>query len=191
MRNVAVVGRFCSGKTTLANVLVDEYGCTRVSMADNMKNIVKEVYGTHDKQDMIWRTRRDGTEEQITVREMLQVLGEAVKDADRDIWLKWFELDTMFMRGPFVMDDMRLVFEAEALRDDGWIIVALNCPEPVRVARYVQRYGTTPTEAEMNHKTETESLLIEADVILDATASPEYLAAYVASLASEAGDEMR
>jgi len=190
MKPVAIVGKFCSGKTTLANVLVDEYGFVKVSMANNMKNIVREVYGTLDKQDLIWRTRRDGTAEQITVREMLQVLGESVKDADRDIWLKWLEQDMMFMRGPFVMDDMRLLFEAEELKKAGWVIVALVCPEPVRIARYVERYGKPPSETETNHKTETESGLIEPDIRLDATLSPEYLAAYVASIASEVGDEV-
>jgi dephospho-CoA kinase len=190
MKNVAIVGRFCSGKTTLANVLVDEYGFKKVSMADNMKNIVREVYGTLDKNEMVQVTLRDGNIVRRSIREVLQTLGEAVKDADRDIWLKWFEADLMFVRGPFVMDDMRLLFEAEALRETGWVIVALNCPEPVRMERYFKVYGKYPTMAEMNHKTETESGLITADVILDATLSPEYLAAVVAGMASEVGDEM-
>lgn len=190
MKSVAIFGKFCSGKTTLANVLVDEYGFTKVSMAENMKNIVKEVYGHTDKSHLVWVTRRDGTKEQITVREVLQRLGDAVKDADRDLWLKWLEQDMAFMRGPFVMDDARLIFEAEELKKSGWVLVKLSCPEKVRLERYMNVYGKPPTDAEMYHSTELDVDCIDHDIELDATLTPEYLAAVVASLASEDGDEM-
>lgn len=190
MKSVAIFGKFCSGKTTLANVLVDEYGFTKVSMAENMKRIVKEVYGHTDKSHMVQVTRRDGSYDHITVREVLQRLGEAVKDADRDIWLKWLEADLMFMRGPFAMDDARLSFEADALRQNGWVLVKLVCPENIRFERYRKLYDREPTPAELYHSTELDVDYIDCDIELDATVSPEYLAAQVASLASEEGDEM-
>lgn len=183
--NVAIFGRFAVGKTTLARELEDEFGYSRVSMAANMKNIVKEVYGTIDKSDTIMARQENGSVREMNIREVLQQFGQNAKDHDRDFWLRWFLNDTSFMGGiPLVMDDARLQFEADALRNRDWLLVRLEAPVKVRRARYLAAYGRYPTPAESAHQTETESDTIKVDLVLDGSESPETLAekvmAYIA-----------
>lgn len=173
--NVALFGRFCAGKTTLAEALT-ELGYTRVSMAANMKQMVLEVYGTLDKSQSVEVTKRDGSIETMSVRGALQGLGEIVKDVDRDIWLKWFIADSQFITKPQVMDDARLHFEAKALRDRGWLLVKVDTPEGVRLQRYYDLYGRQPSRSEMDHPTETESDFIEYDMVVDGMTSPALVA---------------
>lgn len=173
--NVALFGKFCAGKTTLAEALV-ELGYTRVSMAANMKQMVLDVYGTLDKSQSVEVTRRDGQRTSISIREALQGLGETVKDVDRDLWLKWFLADSQFITKPQVMDDARLRFEAEALRSRGWMLVKVDTPTGVRLQRYFDLYGRQPSHSEMNHPTETESETIEYDLVVDGMTSPALVA---------------
>lgn len=179
-RNVAIFGKFCAGKTTLALELEDEWGFSRVSMAGNMKNIIKDVYGTIDKSDTITVHDKDGHPSDISVREALQGFGENAKSHDLYFWLRWFLNDTQFMDGiPLVMDDARLRFEAQALREKGWLLVRMEAPEDVRRQRYFDLYRRYPTKRELTHKTETESDLIDVDLVLDGTLSPARLAEMV------------
>lgn len=178
--NVAIVGKFCSGKTTLADLLADQYGFRRVSMAANLKNIVLEAYGTLDKSANVEVVRRDGTTEVRSVRSLLQALGEVVKDVDRDLWLRWFLNDTALFSDPLVMDDARLHFEADYLRRNGWLLVKLEAPLDVRLARFTDLYNRIPTSDEMRHPTEIESEFIHCDLHFDSSMfTPETMAELV------------
>jgi dephospho-CoA kinase len=176
MKNVALVGKFAAGKTTVANVLCDEHDYQRVSMAANMKYIVKEVYGTIDKAELVPVMHRDGTPYELSVREVLQKLGESVKEFDRDLWLRWLLNDIEYMMGPLVMDDTRLTFEVDALRERGWLIVKLEVPTDVRMKRYEAVHGRLPTLAEMSHISETQIDQIDPDLIVDGELAPELIA---------------
>jgi hypothetical protein len=167
MKNVAVVGQMCAGKTTLANLLVDIFGYEKVSMAANIKNIVNEVYGPYSKSSNVFVTTREGQVVEKSIRTVLQQVGESVKDADRDFWLKWFLRDSEFMDNPLVMDDVRLGFEGAALAERGWLLVRLECPLDVRLKRHLDLYGYYPTETELLHPTETEQDLIQAHLYID------------------------
>lgn len=183
-RNVALVGKFAAGKTTVAQVLVDDYDYTRVSMAGNMKMITREVYGTLDKAELVPCTRRDGSVYELSIREVLQKLGESVKDFDRDMWLKWMLNDTEYMPGSLVMDDTRLPFEVDTLRERGWLIVKLEVPDLVRMDRYMDCHGTYPTLNEMNHVSETSIDDIQPDFVVNGELSPEVVADEIMSVAT-------
>jgi dephospho-CoA kinase len=182
MRNIAIVGRFCAGKTTLAEELVSEYGFERVSMAANLKAIVADAYGTSDKSAIVDVTLSSGAPGKMSMRQVLQAFGENAKGHDRHFWLRWFLRDTEMYADtgiPLVMDDVRLQFEAEYLRDNNWFLVRVEAPKEVRLERYEALYGKLPTQAEMSHKTETESDLIRVDLVLDSTLSPALLSELV------------
>lgn len=184
-RNVALFGKFCAGKTTLAYALED-LGFSRVSMAANMKQIVLDAYGTLDKGARVDVTRRDGTVETVTIRDVLQGLGEAVKTVDRDLWLRWLLRDTEVFRQPLVMDDARLLFEADALRKRGWLLVKVDTPDHVRILRHMTLYGSVPTEAQMFHTTEVELENVAFDMVVDGITSPGVVAESIAMAAEGA-----
>lgn len=172
MYNLAIVGKMGSGKSSLANHLVDVHKYTRVANAGALKTLAAMAYGPIDKGESYGVTRLDGIswgEEyepvQISGREVLQGIGQIVKQFDRDFWLKAMMRDIDRKgNGPFVCDDTRFPFEADFLRDKEWIIVKLYVAKEVRAERYLSLYGRVPTESELNHPSETEVDNIEEDI---------------------------
>ncbi len=170
MRNIAIVGRMYAGKTTLAMSLVDNYAYTRVAMAGPLKALAHLAYGEVVEKDKEYATTSmdDGSVEYKSGRSIYQQIGQTLKQVDRDIWLKCFINDTTQMgREPYVVDDVRFVFEAEYLRDQGWYIVKVSTPGHFRVERAVKLNGKPPTMAEMDHESEREVDDIAYDYLYD------------------------
>jgi energy-coupling factor transporter ATP-binding protein EcfA2 len=170
--NVAIVGKMGSGKSTLANHLVDVHKYTRVANAGALKALATMAYGPIDKGETYRVTERDEMawdeqwkEREISGRQVLQGIGQIVKEFDRDFWLKAMMRDVATKgNGPFVCDDTRFPFEADFLRERGWLIVKLYVAKEVRAQRYESLYGRAPTEAELNHPSETEVDDIKEDL---------------------------
>ena len=186
--NIAIVGEFASGKTTLANHLIEKLDFTRVSFAANLKMMAALVYApslagqtgqvekTKDFEVFPERWDDPGF---ISGREVLQQLGQSVKELDRLFWVRWMlnDIDSgRYGDGPFVIDDCRFVYEADALRDRGFTICRMMTPKDVRMQRYELTYGRLPNESEMNHPSETEVQNIKWDTLLDGTKPVEMLA---------------
>lgn len=194
VRSVAIVGEFASGKTTLADYLVDHHGYTRVSFAARLKEVAAAVYNGGqpiEKNNLYTVSRAGDPNYSVSGRELLQQLGQAVKALDENFWIRWLLADlgaegrTGFVRpGTYVSDDTRFPYEADALRDQGFAIIRLNTPRDVRMDRYEQLYGRRPNQSELNHPSEVESRLIQADMTLDGTKPVEELAAAIISTGS-------
>lgn len=191
-QSVAIVGEFASGKTTLANALIDTYGYKRVSFAGRLKEMAADVYGGRapvekTAQYEVYPLRWDDPGE-ISGREVLQQLGQSVKELDRLFWVRWLMNDIDAGRygdGPFVTDDCRFPYEADALRKRGFSIVRVMTPIKVRMERYEMTYGRLPTEKEMTHPSETEVTLIDWDMLVDGTHPVDVLAKAVAEELAE------
>lgn len=188
MKNVAVVGEFASGKTTLADKLITEYGYRRISFAGNLKKAAALVYdptrpgvaGYIEKTAMyrIWPLDEPQPIE-VSGREILQRFGQSVKQLDRLFWIRWLmnEVDEgLHGDGPFVIDDCRFPYEADALRDRGFVIARIVTPTDTRMERYENTYGRRPTSAELSHPSEVEVQSIRWDVLLDGSLMPDALA---------------
>lgn len=188
MHSVAIVGEFASGKTTLANALIESHGFKRVSFAGRLKEIAAEVYGggapvektgKYEVHPLRWDD--PGV---ISGREVLQQLGQSVKELDRLFWVRWLMNDIdagKYGDGPFVTDDCRFPYEAEALRERGFTIVRVMTPLKTRMERYEMAYGRMPTESELNHPSETEVQQIDWDILVDGTSPVTRLAEDVAA----------
>lgn len=177
MKNLAIVGGFAAGKTTLSEGLVQQ-GYTRVSFARYLKEIAAHVYGgpigktdTYYVADLV-----TGDEREISGRQLLQELGQAVKVMDRNFWINSLlgELDNgNYGDGPFVTDDCRFPYEAQALKAEGFDIIKLDTPMDVRIRRYEQTYGRVPTAAELVHPSEIELVDIVPDMTIDGEWEPK------------------
>lgn len=186
--NIAIVGEMGSGKTTLANALIEQHGFRRVSFAGRLKEIAARVYepSPEGQYGVVEKTKQyevwpldEGDSYVISGREVLQRLGQSVKELDRLFWVRWLMNDIdagMYGDGPFVTDDCRFVYEAEALRERGFLIVRVMTPAKVRMERYEMTYGRMPTVQEMSHPSETEVSHIEWDILLDGTKDVALLA---------------
>lgn len=186
-RNLAIVGGFAAGKTTLSEGLVQQ-GYIRVSFARYLKEIAANVYNGGrpiEKQQTFKVTGLDGYEREITGRRLLQEFGQSVKDMDRDFWVRAMLNDIEHGEhsgGPFVTDDCRFPYEADALRKVGFTIIKLEVPVDTRIRRYFDLYGVYPTPAELVHPSEIELVDIHYDYEIDGEKDPKEILAEVYSI---------
>lgn len=176
MRNLAIVGGFAAGKTTLSDGLVQQ-GYTRVSFARYLKEIAAQVYGGEiGKTNDYVVYNLDGTPRVISGRMVLQELGQSVKALDRNFWINSLREDIAsgeYSDGPYVTDDCRFPYEAEALREDGFKIVLLDTPMTTRIQRYESTYGRMPTPEELVHPSEIELVDIVPDYTINGELEPK------------------
>ncbi len=191
MKNLAIVGGFAAGKTTLAAGLVQQ-GYTRVSFARYLKEIAATVYNGGKeigKTDSFLVADLEGDVHSISGRELLQRLGQSVKSLDRDFWITSLLSEITngsYGDGPYVTDDCRFPYEADALKDEGFDIIKLDTPVETRIRRYEETYGRAPTAAELVHPSEIELVNIVPDMTLDGTWEPKRLLELTIGWASNA-----
>lgn len=191
MNNLAIVGGFAAGKTTLSDGLVQQ-GYTRVSFARYLKQIAARIYNDGVELDKagtyVVTGLEDGLSYAISGRMVLQQLGQAVKALDRDFWIKSLlaDLDNgNYGDGPYVTDDCRFPYEAKALRDEGFKIVLLDTPLNVRIRRYEKTYGRQPTPEELVHSSEIELVDIVPDYIVDGSQEPKAILSQVYAIGAD------
>jgi len=197
LKNIGIAGKFAVGKTSVANILESNHGYVRMSIASSLKQFVNEmyardVYGTDEgavlqKSDSILINTVDGRR-MVTVRQLLQDIGNQMKLIDQDIWLRGVRHQVLLwneMGKSVVIDDVRFPREAEYLKNIGFINVRLAASEETRLERYFRTYGIKPTRQELTDKSETAVDAITPDYELDGERSAEELADVVAAIAQE------
>lgn len=147
---VGLVGFAGSGKGTVADILCEKYGFTKVSFADVVKDITAQMFGwdrhllegdtdesrTFRESQDDWWTARLG--KPITPRNMLQLMGtEAGRDTfDQNIWIHNVERKIHNMRvnefkEKFVIADTRFPNEIDAIRNwGGHVVRVMRGKEP-------------------------------------------------------------
>src|SRR3989344_1545837 len=146
---ISLTGNMGVGKDTMADYMVEKYGYVKISMADPMKRIAKEIYEFSDEQlwgpsqarnqDDTRYPRADGTF--LSARIVAQLLGN--------------ELSRLSYPETWIVYMKRVVAKIEAGKGMGGIAVRL-----VRPALPVDGFLTTGLQ---NHITETEQLSIPDD----------------------------
>lgn len=186
MRSVALFGQMASGKSSIANILIEE-GFIRMSFAGPLKSIAELAYGPVDKAANYRVTRlEDGREHILSGREILQGVGQSIKSHDRDFWLRcFFRSADNLAPNPLVVDDGRFTFERDALRERDWLVVGIQTPREERHARYLAAYGRYPTPEEESHQSEIElpDIIAAAELRIDGTDSPIHNAGRILELA--------
>tara|TARA_B100000900_G_scaffold303663_1_gene262259 strand:- start:219 stop:746 length:528 start_codon:yes stop_codon:yes gene_type:complete len=120
---IAICGKMCSGKTTLANYIIDTFpGYQRYSFAHKVKELCVELFQMKTKN-----------------RPLLINFANKMRDIDPDVWVNQVLQQT---RGKThcVIDDVRYQNEADALIQDGWTFIQLTVPRDIQIQRITQLY---------------------------------------------------
>ncbi len=122
MIKIAFAGKKESGKTTLAEYCADVHELEAFSFADDLKMNLVELGIKPDR--VFGSSNRDAN-----ARKLMQAYGQAMRDQDEDYWLdlvmknmRLWESSGASTEG-FVIDDLRYMNEAEALRADGFVLI--------------------------------------------------------------------
>jgi hypothetical protein len=143
---IGMIGRRRSGKDSVAETLVSEFGYARVAFADPLKEAaltVDPIVGVRVTDaiphalrlstvvdEIGWEAAKDSypTEARGTA---LQRLGDAVRNLDADFWVRAAMSRVTASDAPVIVTDCRFPNEAEAIRLAGGIIVRVVRPGAV------------------------------------------------------------
>tara|TARA_R110000851_G_scaffold120238_3_gene248502 strand:- start:196 stop:702 length:507 start_codon:yes stop_codon:yes gene_type:complete len=125
---IAVCGKMASGKTTFANMLINQKGeGTVLSLAKKVKDIGTELFFMEGKD-----------------RPLLQKIGMKMREIKEDVWLDYliqsaddWQKDNV---GIVVIDDVRFKNEVKKLKDNGWTLIKLEITDSLQKERLQKTY---------------------------------------------------
>ena len=130
---VAICGRMASGKSRLANELIEKNGFVRVSLARGVKQMGDGVIDALVSEGLLDRSLV-GTKQ----RRLLQTIGAIGREIDPKMWIA----DTLrhsLCHENVVVDDVRFTNEAESLAEAGFILIRLNFDSEILQTQRLQR----------------------------------------------------
>lgn len=151
---IAICGRICSGKSTLARYLEREHGFTILSFASTPKRYASEIFGMEHKD-----------------RRLIQDFCEKLREIDRDVWIRHLEKELLLnMDKNIVIDDLRFPNEYDLLRRYNFHIIKLDICSTLQIERIKRTYPTTAQEhiQGLDHVSETYISGFKSDLVIDA-----------------------
>ena len=133
MKTIALLGPQGSGKSSLAELLIEHRGYRRHAIADGIRQVVGLAYREVGKAEELTLDRYSGRAT-LTGRELLQDVGAALREVDTRFWLRVWRrgyFDLVKADIPVVVDDIRLPGEVDYLRSiENELLVARIHAEP-------------------------------------------------------------
>jgi hypothetical protein len=137
---IGITGRKFSGKDTLGNFLVNEYGYERMAYADALKECVRAIFDFDD--DQLYGSRKEEIDDywQLTPRQVLQFVGtdlfrnhihELMPEMGKNIWINVLKrkISNKLKKNPnvkIVVTDIRFPNELDTIKELGGITIKLE-----------------------------------------------------------------
>ena len=119
---ISLSGKMMSGKSTIAEHLIQLHGFRAVNFADELKEMAAQLFPSA-------RHRKD--------RRVLQTFGQRMRDLDADVWVRKLEEKLDQMEGQqIVVADTRYPNEYAPLRRMGFKMARVNVHPVVQQQRY-------------------------------------------------------
>lgn len=155
---IALTGKIASGKNTVADYLTENYGHIQFSFADEVKRLAIQLFA------------REFHNRKAKHREIYQWLGQTMRQRDPNVWI-WM-LDCKIREKlncndeNIVITDLRLPNEYEYCRENGFVIIRVNCRDDIRRQRAIDR-GDIFDDSMFEHETEQHIPSFEVDYEID------------------------
>lgn len=151
---ISLSGLIGSGKDTVASILVNDYGYTRMAFAKSLKDMVATIFGWdrtmvegatpesrtwRDTEDKWWTDKLDfGVP--ITPRWVLQHMGTEVmrQRFHQDVWILSVERELINAKTPLVFTDARFLNEFALLKSHGARIVGVHRKLPAHLDKFYE-----------------------------------------------------
>lgn len=119
---IAITGKICSGKSTLANKLKDKLKLEKHSFADKVKKYATEIF------EMEYKDRK-----------LIQDFAEKMKELDNNIWIKQLDKEIKD-KTHIVIDDLRFENEYNYLKKNNYYIIKLVIDKNQQIKRIEDLY---------------------------------------------------
>lgn len=147
---IAIAGQICSGKSTLANYLIEKYPfLIKKSFAGKVKEIATDLFDMKEKD-----------------RNLLQSIGTSMRSINPDVWVNYIiKCDEKHI----IIDDLRYENEARILKDNNWYIIRLNITDELQKSRIIKTYPDTFQEHlnNLEHESELEISILDKYIDLE------------------------
>ena len=122
---IAIAGKMGSGKSYLADIIVEKFHYQKAAFAGRVKELASELFGMENKD-----------------RDLLINFATKMREIDASVWIRsMLRFSDHFT--DVVVDDLRLQNEYETLKSQDWIIVKMEVSEDVREERLRKKYVET------------------------------------------------
>lgn len=126
--NIGICGKAGTGKTAVADHLVNKYGYKRYAVADEVKRIAIRLFKMKEKD-----------------RKLLQDIGFKMREIRPSVWID-FLIDQVKGKDKIVVDDIRYPNEYEALKKEGFKMIRVVADREICIKRLSERDGTAAIE---------------------------------------------
>jgi len=148
IKRIALSGKMCSGKSTIAHYLVKRHGFTHLTFAHRVKLIAQDLFDSKTKD-----------------RQLLQQIGMRMREIDAQVWVRYV-LKEIPGDANCVISDVRFENEAKSLRGMGFVLVRLEIEPTLQLERITKLYGDIDASA-LNHVSERALDNFEFDYCVD------------------------
>ena len=152
---IAIHGPMCSGKTTLANLIMQLDNRHKIfSFGQPIKDLAVELFNMKGKD-----------------RSLLISIADKMREIDKDVWAK-YTLKKTTNNKFCIIDDLRFQNELDLLQ--GWTIISLVTPYEERIKRIKKMYPHNFEDhiKNMSHLSENGNLTFPNDTIYIDTTEP-------------------
>ena len=149
---IAVVGKMCSGKTTLANMIMEKYpNYKRYSFGQKVKDVAVDLFHMKGKD-----------------RSLLVKIGGYMRDINPDVWVNYLMKQIVNVDN-CIIDDIRYQNEVDACIKNGFTFIKLSIPRDVQIERIKRVYPDNYEDHinNINHNSETNDLKIDKCIEID------------------------
>jgi dephospho-CoA kinase len=139
---IAIIGKMCSGKSTLANKLIKYYKRFGIKLekrafANKVYELAKDLFNMKEKN-----------------RLLLQKIGTKMREIDNDVWINYTLKN---LPKNVIIEDCRYINELQHLINNGFTIIKINISKKKQLKRLKKTYSQTWKShiANLNHESET------------------------------------